>query len=148
MTVPVDPIAVALAVARVFEALGIQHTIGGSIASSFAGEPRSTVDIDFVAAMDESQIPALVNALSADFYVDDASLRRAIRARSSTNLIHHTTQLKVDIFVAGGTPLDQQQLQRRQEITPHLDRAYLVQQAPSLGVADLLTRVLEETSRA
>jgi hypothetical protein len=193
VTVPVDPIAVALAVARVFEALGIQHTIGGSIASSFAGEPRSTVDIDFVAAMDESQIPALVNALSADFYVDDASLRRAIRARSSTNLIHHTTQLKVDIFVAGGTPLDQQQLQRRQEITlsrgqrlyvhppedillqklrwyrkggessdrqwrdilgivrvqgPHLDRAYLVQQAPSLGVADLLTRVLEETSRA
>jgi hypothetical protein len=46
VTVPVDPIAIALAVARVLDALGVAHTIGGSIASSFAGEPRSTVDID------------------------------------------------------------------------------------------------------
>lgn len=116
MTVPVDPIAIALSVARVFETLGIASTIGGSIASSFAGEPRSTVDIDFVAALDESQIPALVNALSEDFYVDEASLRRAVQTHTSTNLIHQATQLKVDIFVAGGTPLDQEQLKRRQEV--------------------------------
>jgi hypothetical protein len=32
------------------DALGIVHTIGGSIASSIAGEPRSTIDIDIVAA--------------------------------------------------------------------------------------------------
>jgi hypothetical protein len=117
VSVPVDPIAVALSVARMLETLGIPHTIGGSIASSFAGEPRSTVDIDIVAALDESQVPALVEALSADFYIDDASLRRAIRTRASTNLIHHATQLKVDIFVAGGTPLDEEQLKRRQEVT-------------------------------
>jgi hypothetical protein len=117
VTVRVDPIAIALSVAQVFEALGISHTIGGSIASSFAGEPRSTADIDFVAALDESQIPALMTAFSSDFYIDDASLRRAIRTRTSTNLIHHATQLKVDIFVAGGTPLDHQQLNRRQEVT-------------------------------
>jgi hypothetical protein len=189
VTVPVDPIAIALAVARVLEALGVSHTIGGSIASSFAGEPRSTVDIDFIAALDESQVPGLVSALSPDFYVDDASLRRAIRTRASSNLIHHATQLKVDIFVAGGTPLDQQQLQRRQEVAiapgqtlhvhppedillqklrwyrrggetsdrqwrdilgiirvqgPHLDRDYLARNAPVLGVADLLTRALDD----
>ena len=38
--------------ARVLEALGILHTIGGSIATSIAGEPRSTVAIDVVAAHD------------------------------------------------------------------------------------------------
>jgi hypothetical protein len=117
VTVPADPIAIALSVAHVFETLGIPHTIGGSIASSFAGEPRSTIDIDFVAALDESKIPALVQALSTDFYIDDASLRRAIRTQASTNLIHLATQLKVDIFVAGGTPLDYEQLKRRQEVT-------------------------------
>jgi hypothetical protein len=117
VTSPVDPIAVALAVVRVFNTLGIAHTIGGSIASSFAGEPRSTVDIDVVAAIGESQVPAFVAALSRDFYVDDASIRRAIRERASANLIHYATQLKVDIFVAGGTPLDDQQLMRRQEVT-------------------------------
>lgn len=117
MTVPVDPIAVALLVARVLDELGVAHTIGGSLASSFAGEPRSTVDVDFVAAIEESHVPALVTALSADFYVDAEALRRAIRERSSANLIHHATQLKVDLFVAGGTPLDHQQLKRRQEVT-------------------------------
>ena len=122
MTIPVDPIAIALAVANVFDGLGIVHTIGGSIASSFAGEPRSTVDIDIVAAVEESHVSALVSALSADFYVDDEALRRAVRTRSSTNLIHQATQLKVDIFVAGGTPLDEQQLRRRQAVAIGPDR--------------------------
>jgi hypothetical protein len=109
-----DPIAVAVSVTRVLEALGIAHTIGGSIASSLAGEPRSTVDIDIVAALDDAHVPGLVSALSADFYVDDQALRRAVRERGIANLIHQATQLKVDLHVAGGTPLDEQQLRRRQ----------------------------------
>ena len=120
MTVPVDPIAIAVSVARALDALGIVHTIGGSIASSIAGEPRSTVDIDIVAALRDSDVSALLSALSADFYVNEAALRRAVRERSSANLIHQTSQLKVDVFVAGGTPLDEQQLHRRRavEIAP------------------------------
>jgi hypothetical protein len=113
VTVPVDPIAIAISVARALDALGIVHTIGGSIASSLAGEPRSTVDIDIVAALRESDVPALLSALSADFYMNEEALLRAVRERSSANLIHQATQLKVDIFVAGGTPLDEQQLRRR-----------------------------------
>ena len=98
---------------RALDALGIIHTIGGSIASSIAGEPRSTIDIDIVAALGESDVPALLSLLSADFYVSEEALLRAARERSSTNLIHQATQLKIDIFVAGGTPLDEQQLRRR-----------------------------------
>ena len=116
MTTPIDPIETALLVARHLDALGILHTVGGSIASSFAGEPRSTVDIDIVAALDERHVEALVAALSAEFYVDADALGRAIRTRSSTNLIHQATQLKVDLFVAGGTPLDARQLARRQAV--------------------------------
>lgn len=116
MTVPIDPIAVALTVARALDGLGIMHTIGGSIASSIAGEPRSTLDIDVVAAVRESDVPALAAALLSEFYVEEAALRRAVRDRSSANAIHQATQVKVDIFVAGGTPLDQQQLHRRQAV--------------------------------
>jgi hypothetical protein len=111
-----DPIAVALVVTGVFDRLGIVHTIGGSVAASFAGEPRTSIDIDIVAAVGESHIPALMAALSPDFYVDDEALRRAVRARTSANLVHHETQVKIDIFVAGGTPLDEQQLARRRAV--------------------------------
>jgi hypothetical protein len=109
-----DPIGVALSATGALDALGIPHTVGGSIASSYAGEPRSTVDIDIVAAIEARQVPALVAALSPEFYIDEDAVRRAIRERSSTNLIHHASMLKVDLFIAGGTPLDAQQLARRQ----------------------------------
>lgn len=112
-----DPIAVAVAVARVLDDLGIVYTVGGSLASSFAGEPRSTVDIDFVVAIEESQVTSLVSALSGDFYADAEAVTRAVRQRTSANLIHQLTQLKVDLFIAGGTPLDLQQLERRLEVT-------------------------------
>lgn len=189
MSVPVDPIALAIEVSRVLDSLGILHTVGGSIASSFAGEPRSTIDIDIVAAIREPDVESLVAALSADFYVDAAAVRRAVRERGTANLIHQPTQLKVDLFIAGGTPLDQRQLQRRQEVVlgpgrrlhvhppedillqklhwyrkggeisdrqwrdvmgivrvqgARLDREYLDEAAPTLGVRDLLLRALRE----
>jgi hypothetical protein len=61
-------------VIRVLDSLDIANTVGGSIASSFAGEPRSTVDIDIVAAVEMRHVAALVDALSTEFYLDaDAS---------------------------------------------------------------------------
>jgi hypothetical protein len=39
----VDPVAVAVIVVGHLDALGIPNTVGGSLAASFAGEPRSTV---------------------------------------------------------------------------------------------------------
>lgn len=47
---------------------------------------------------------------------DETALRRAVADCSSTNLIHHQTSIKIDLFIAGGTPLDRQQLARRQRV--------------------------------
>jgi hypothetical protein len=113
MIADADPYAVALIVIDALDAVGARCSVGGSIASSFAGEPRSTTAVDVVAALDEGQVRDFVARLGSDFYADEAALRQAIRMRSSTNLIHRPTMLKVDLFVAGGTPLDAQQLERR-----------------------------------
>ena len=115
MTDP-DPYSVALAVMRALDALNVPSTIGGSIASSFAGEPRSTIDIDIVAALEERHVDSLVAALGPAFYADADAIRRAVRTRSAVNLIHQPSMLKVDLFVAGGTPLDAQQIARRQRV--------------------------------
>jgi hypothetical protein len=116
MTSVPDPFAVALAVIRALDSLGVPSTIGGSIASSFAGEPRSTIDIDIVAVLEDRHVPDFVARLGSEFYADEDALHRAVRTRTSANLIHQATMLKVDLFVAGGTPLDAQQLARRQRV--------------------------------
>jgi hypothetical protein len=116
MTELFDPLAVAVKVVDALEALGVAYTIGGSIASSIAGEPRSTLDIDVVAALDEAHVAPLVAALHGEFYADADALRRAVRERRSTNFVHQDSQLKVDVFVAGGTALDFQQLGRRRAV--------------------------------
>ena len=116
MTGTLDPIDVALLVTVALDRLGVLHTVGGSIASSISGEPRSTIDIDIVAALEARHVEPLVEALMPLFYVDADALSRAVAERRSVNLIHHDTQVKVDLFVAGGTPLDALQLSRRREV--------------------------------
>jgi len=117
MATQTDPIAVAVRVTHLLDTLGILHTVGGSIAASFAGEPRSTVDIDVVAALADHDVASLVAALTPDFYVNEDAVRRAVRTRTSVNVIDHATMLKVDLFIAGGTPIDAEQLQRRLLVT-------------------------------
>jgi hypothetical protein len=115
-TLSADPLDVAAGVAAALEALGIAYSIGGSLAGSFAGEPRATLDIDMVVALDAAHVPALVRALENDFYIDSAALHRAVIERGTTNLIHQVTSIKVDLFIAGGTPLDDELLHRRVRI--------------------------------
>ena len=47
---------VARHVADVLEALAIRYTVGGSVASSLSGEPRTTLDIDIVVAMTDAAL--------------------------------------------------------------------------------------------
>ena len=116
MTAIPDPIAVALLVADAIERLGLRYTVGGSLASSMSGEPRSTLDVDMVVAIQEADIDPLVATLGTEFYVSDDALRRAVRERSTANLIHHRTSIKIDLFVMGSTPLDEIQLERRRRV--------------------------------
>jgi hypothetical protein len=74
-------------------------------------------------AIQEADIVPLVAALGAEFYVSDDALRRAVRERSTANLIHHRTSIKIDLFVMGSTPLDEIQLARRQRVQVSSDPA-------------------------
>lgn len=47
MSAVLEVVEVALAVARALESIGVDYALGGSVATSLQGEPRSTNDIDF-----------------------------------------------------------------------------------------------------
>ena len=108
-----EPFQVALSVADVLERCGVPYVVGGSLASSVSGEPRSTLDIDLVVAMTEADVEPFLATLGGSFHADDHALRRAVRQRSSVNLFHRATSTKVDLFIAGGSPLDRQAMRRR-----------------------------------
>lgn len=111
-----DPVAVALSVARIFEASGLRYLVGGSLASSLSGEPRSTLDVDIVVSMTTSDVGRVAEALAAEFDVNETAVLRAVRERSSVNIFHRASAIKVDLFVMGGSALDEEQMTRRQRV--------------------------------
>ena len=98
------------------EGLGIHYLLGGSLASSLHGIPRTTQDADLVAALEYRHVPFLVEALRDTFYIDADRIRDAIRRRASFNLVHLSTLTKVDIFVYKGDPFSRSEMGRRQQI--------------------------------
>lgn len=105
-------LAVALRVIETLEDLGIPYHLGGSFASSVHGTPRQTRDVDLAVDLPVSAVPALVARLQGEFYLDDERIRGAIKRKSSFNLIHLGTGLKIDMFVRGADPFDRSEFQR------------------------------------
>lgn len=93
-----EHVRIAIRVGEILTGIGLRHMVCGSVASSLHGEPRSTVDVDFVVEMTQGDIARMVTALSKEFFVDEAVLRGAVRAGSSCNVIHRETGIKVDLF--------------------------------------------------
>lgn len=94
-----DPIAVAVQVSGAMTAVGVPHLVGGSVASTLHGEPRATLDVDFATHLEPRHVEPLVALLEDDFYLDRPSILAAIQHRSSFNLVHRQTMVKVDVFV-------------------------------------------------
>lgn len=99
----------------VFAELGIPYLIGGSIASSIHGFPRTTHDVDFVADVKDQHVPALVAALETDCYLDDELMYDAIRDRSMFSVLHLSSMHKADVFLVQATPWAAETLARRRE---------------------------------
>jgi hypothetical protein len=107
-----DPIELALILGRMLERLGVRYCIGGSVASSVYGEVRTTLDVDVVAELGLEHVDALVAATQADFHILDESVRRAVRDKSSFNLIHEGMLVKADVYVSPDDRLHREQLAR------------------------------------
>src|SRR3954470_14770428 len=111
------PLELVGQVAAILEDLEIPYALGGSMASSLVGEPRSTVDVDIAISVAEGVEEHLLERVTAEFYVPLDAARAAIRARSAFNLVDTAHGLKVDLFVLGDGLLDRMQIERRIDVT-------------------------------
>lgn len=82
----------------VLDKLDLRYYVGGSVASSLHGVPRTTMDVDVVVDLPAGLIDELTGLLAAEFYADAASIRRAMALGRPFNIIHLHSAYKIDLF--------------------------------------------------
>jgi len=112
-----DIISAVDMVIECFERLGIDYCIGGSVASSAYGIARATMDVDLIAKIETKHVDNLVKALEKNYYIDAGMITNAIQEKSSFNLIHLETMIKIDVFILRNQPYDLKAFDRRQTDT-------------------------------
>ena len=110
-----DLVAAVGPVKAAFEKLDVRYFVGGSVASSWHGATRSTMDIDLVAELSLDKVTQFVRLVDQDFYASEAAIREAVERTSCFNLIHNNTSFKVDIFVSRNRPFDQDSFARAEQ---------------------------------
>ena len=86
-------------VARVLQSMEVRFYVGGSVASSFHGAARSTMDVDLVADLSAKDVDHFISGLNGEYYVSKTAIIDAITRLSCFNLIHLQSSFKVDIFI-------------------------------------------------
>jgi|CXWL01.1.fsa_nt_gi hypothetical protein len=112
----IDPLPAVAAVVAALDAAGLDYLIGGSLASSVHGVPRSTQDADLVVDLPAAKVGLLVGLLRPRFYVDEERAKAAVARRASFNVLDLETTFKVDIFVLRDEPLARSEMDRRQRV--------------------------------
>ena len=96
------------------DAAGIPHMVVGSVAGSFHGEPRTTIDVDIVIDPTPASLGQFVDSLPAsEYYVSDTAAIEAFERRTSFNVIHVATGGKVDLLVRRERPFSRVEFDRR-----------------------------------
>ncbi len=101
-----DIVAAVQPVVDALESLAVVYRLGGSVASSAHGVPRSTLDVDLVCDLPAGRIAPFVAKLERDYYIDADMIADAIRRRASFNVVHLATMVKVDVFIRKDQPWD------------------------------------------
>lgn len=100
-------------VVKTFEELGVLYYVGGSVASSAYGIARATLDVDLVSNLQSYQVNLLVEKLKPAYFIDSEMIYDAIKTRSSFNIIHLDSMMKIDVFILIDKPYPQKAFERK-----------------------------------
>lgn len=106
----------ALDIGTRLDLLDVAWLIGGSLASSVHGEPRSTQDVDMVVDLRTRHVKPLWESLRRDYYADAHEMQVAVKEATSFNAVHFASATKVDFFVAGDDLFEAERLAHRQRV--------------------------------
>ena len=109
-----EALQAVFAVVHALERLHLDYLVGGSLASSLHGVPRSTQDADLVVDLPRERVADLIAALGSAFYVAEEAALSAVDRAAAFNVIHLETMFKVDLFILPDAPGARLEMSRRE----------------------------------
>lgn len=109
-----DPTSIISLMASILDAANLPYYITDGVAAIAHGEPRATIDLDIVIAIELDDLPAFTTSLEVQgFYV--ARLADVISGSlRCLNITHLESVENVDLMISGGEEYDLIKLDRRQ----------------------------------
>jgi hypothetical protein len=86
------------ALLAILDRMEIPYEVGGSVASSAHGIPRTTLDVDLVVDLKPEHIETFAAELRQTFYADADQIREAFARGRAANVIHLGSVWKFDLF--------------------------------------------------
>lgn len=95
----------------------LSYMLVGSMASNYWGVPRSTHDIDFVIEYAAEDVTRIMRAFEDAFFIQESSVRGALKPPFQFNALDNRSALKVDFFGIGDDTYDRVRFERRLAIS-------------------------------
>ena len=95
---------------------GVLYAVVGSVAGLSHGYGRATIDVDVLAELPapDGLADEFEARFSPEYFVDAAMIRDAVKWKSSFNLLHLESGIKIDIFVSKDRAFDREVTRRRE----------------------------------
>lgn len=105
-----------LEVIDALEKLQFPYMVVGSLASSYYGVPRSTKDVDIVIEVGSRSVSEIAQLLGPRFRFDPQMSFETVTMTFRYILEVEDTTFKIELFLLGDDPYDQERFRRRQRV--------------------------------
>lgn len=103
---------------RILNKSNVPHMVTGSVASTYHGISRATLDVDMVIDPSLDQLGLFTALLSGNgFYVSEQNASAALRSRTQFNVIHMESVWKIDLIIRKDRSFSESEFRRRQQAT-------------------------------
>jgi len=105
-------------VLRALNQLGCPYIVTGSVASNAYGEPRGTIDADFVVQMQPGDVERLRASLSPEFDAEPQLAFETVTGKTQHKFRHRDSKFLIEIFEAEfNDPHERSRFERRRKQT-------------------------------
>jgi len=95
---------------------GIHFMVVGSVAASFHGHPRTTMDIDAVVEGDAQSLRRFARSLGEGYYINEEEIDQAVRFQRAFNIIDEASGYKAGLIIRKNRPFSRTEFDRRLQI--------------------------------